>query len=119
MALHIQAGPMTAASFRSRFILKKGRYRFEGLVSTKGVTPLTVGKVHGATLRILGRPRTAGDMLGNREWEKLEAVFEIAGPEDEVNAVCELRASKGDAWFDLGSLRLVETGADENAQPAK
>jgi spore coat protein H len=117
-ALHIQAGPMTAATFRSHILLKQGRYRFEGKVMTEGVTPLTVGKVHGGTLRLLGRTRTAGDMLGDKAWQNLEAVFEVSSPEEEVDVICELRASKGDAWFDLDSLRLIELGpAESPAQP--
>jgi len=40
LALRINAGPVTAASWRSRVLLEKGRYRFEGGVSTEGVVPL-------------------------------------------------------------------------------
>jgi hypothetical protein len=112
--LHIRAGPMTAASFRSHFIVKQGKYRFEGLVSTAGVTPLNFGKIHGATLRLMGRPRTAGDLQGDKDWQKLLVVFEVSRPEEEIEAICELRASKGDAWFDLDSLRLVELGPEAN-----
>jgi hypothetical protein len=110
---------MTAASFRSHFILKQGKYRFEGVVSTVGVTPLNFGKVHGATLRLMGRPRMAGELVGDKEAQKLEVTFEVSRSEEEIETICELRASKGDAWFDLESLRLVDLGPEANTNPPK
>ena len=70
-ALHIRAGPVTGASWRSRVILKRGGYRFEGLIQTASVEPLSFGKLQGAALRVVGRPRSEGEsVVGTSGWEK-------------------------------------------------
>ena len=65
-------------------------------------------KGEGAGLRLSGAvtPRT-NKISGDAPWTKLEYEFEVAPPGDEVDLVCELRASKGEVWFDTGSLQLV------------
>jgi hypothetical protein len=45
-------------------------------------------------------------VVGDSGWQKLEYEFKIAEDSEEPWFICELRASKGEAWFELGSLRL-------------
>ena len=108
--LMIQAGPVTAASWRSKVLLPKGRYRFDGMLRTASVRPLGFGKNHGAALRAADFPAPRDHrLLGTQGWQKASASFEITNGEQEVDLMCELRASRGQAWFDLDSLRLVRT----------
>jgi hypothetical protein len=107
-ALLIEAGPITSASWRSKVLLAKGRYRFEARAKTSGVEPLPFGKNHGATLRVTGPAATRpGALLRDSAWTALSAAFEIENREQEVELICELRARNGTAWFDESSLRLV------------
>jgi hypothetical protein len=103
--LYIDAGPTgSVASWRSRLQLQPGKYRFLAMAKTKGVVPRKSDIGTGAGVRISGGKRTnslAGDCL----WTPLEFAFELAGA-GEVDLVCELRAEKGEAWFDRDSLRL-------------
>lgn len=109
-ALAIHAGPVTSAAWRTKVLLPPGKYRFEGAVKTLSVAPLKFGKNHGATLRVSGVPamRPAG-LLGDQTWKNLQVDFETSAHEQEVELVCDLRASQGTAWFDLESLRIVRT----------
>ena len=108
--LHIRAGsagPCTAA-WRTRILLEAGRYRFEGEVRTAGVVPLKDQKGEGAGLRISGSRIPRPDQVsGDSPWQKVGYDFTVPSEPGEVELVCELRASKGEAWFDPGSLRLV------------
>jgi len=109
-ALAIQAGPVTSASWRSKVLLPRGRYRFEGTVRTGSVTPLKFGKNHGAVLRVADFPAPREQrLIGSQPWKSGSVTFEIANPEQEIELMCELRASQGEAWFDVDSLRLVRT----------
>ncbi len=107
-SLMIAAGPVTSASWRAKVLLPPGRYRFECSVRVSSVAALSFGKNHGATLRVSGvpAPRPAG-LLGNQPWKPMQVAFETTAREQEVDLICDLRASKGTAWFDLESLRLV------------
>lgn len=108
-ALVLVAGPITSASWRTKVLLARGRYQFEGRVSTSGVAPLPFGKNHGAALYVSEFPRPQGARLvGTQSWKRFTVPFEVKANEQEVQLVCELRASKGSAWFDAGSLRLVQ-----------
>lgn len=106
--LHIGAGPdgHCTASWRSRVLLEVGRYRFEGLVRTAGVVPLGDQRGEGAGLRMSQSPRS-NKASGDTPWTKLEYNFTVPTETSEVDLVCELRAIKGEAWFDVGSLQLV------------
>ena len=107
-ALRIHAGPVTSASWRTKVLLARGRYSFDGAVTTVGVKPLHFGKNQGASLRLTGVPGGEfGGMRGDQGFKTLQVPFEIAAPEQEVQLICELRARSGDAWFDLDSLRVV------------
>lgn len=107
--LHILTAMPTASSWRSKVMLEAGRYRFEGLARASGIVALPADtKGEGAGLRISGAtiPRS-NKVSGNAPWTKLQYEFEVPPPGDEVDLVCELRASKGEVWFDAGSLQLV------------
>jgi hypothetical protein len=104
-SLYIQAGSLTAASWRTKVLLPRGAYRFEGTVRVKGVLPLAYGSHHGARLRVAGQKGENG-MVADRSWTDMSANFTIESDSEEVELLCELRARGGEAWFDKGSLRL-------------
>lgn len=114
--LHIATGPegRCTASWRHRVLLEEGRYVFEGRVRTVGILPLAqdnAKKGRGAGLRYGGAPQPRENgVVGDTAWQKLEYEFAL-NQEEEVDLVCELRADKGEAWFDLGSLKLRRASA--------
>lgn len=99
--LFIRATGETTASWRATVPLELGPYRFEGMVRTQGV--VSDGNIGGG-LRVSGGTRNGG-LIGDTEWKKVEFDFDSTG--GEMAIVCELRAKKGDVWFDLDSLRVV------------
>ncbi len=117
--LHVVAGleGRCTASWRSRLMLRGGNYVFEGRVRTAGVVPLEkdgTSKGIGAGIRQSQRQPRKHSLVGDNEWQKVEYLFTVPGDRDEVVLLCELRAEKGEAWFDLGSLKLRRV----EAQPA-
>ena len=95
------------ASWRSRVQLPAGRYRFEAMARSENVAAVRDELGQGAGLRISGaRERRANQLAGTAGWRKLEYEFEVASPGDEVVLVCELRASRGQVWFDADSLQV-------------
>ncbi len=107
-ALHIVARSQSGASWRTQALLGRGRYRFEGRVKIAGVTPLPFGKYQGAGLRVAGSVRESRNLVGDSDWQALGAEFEVTDETQEVELVCELRASAGEGWFELESLRLIQ-----------
>ena len=107
-SLWIKAGPRTMASWRSRVLLAQGRYRFQARLRTAGVEPLSFGKNQGAGLRLSGsEPPRPYRLTGDSPWLEQEVEVQVLEATGEVELVCELRAGKGEAWFELSSLRLV------------
>ena len=110
LAFHISAGPVTSASWRTKVLLQAGRYRFEGAVRTADVKPMAFGKNKGAGLRVsAAKLAVPHQIVGDTPWKTLAVGFELSAPETEVELICELRASKGEAWFGAETLRLVRT----------
>jgi len=107
-ALHIIAGPVTSASWRTSARLRRGRYRFEALGKIVAVKPLPFGKNQGAGLRIGDRMRQPFNFTGDSSWKRLDLEFQVDTDEEDVEFVCEFRASSGQVWFDKDSLRLIE-----------
>ena len=108
-ALRIQAGPVTAATWRSKALLLPGQYRFEGAIRAEGIEPLPYGKNLGAGLRAGDRPRARpNSFIGTRDWQLHQVDFQVAGREREIELRCELRARGGEAWFAVDSLRLIQ-----------
>jgi spore coat protein CotH len=102
----------------SKVRLEPGRYRLEGKVKTQGVSPDAGDRRGGAGLRVSGR-RFNEKLVGDTSWTDFHFDFEVQdGGGDfgfmapisegtpEVELICELRAAKGEAWFDRDSLRL-------------
>jgi len=50
-------------------------------------------------------PRT-NSVAGDSGWQRVEYEFIVTEDIEEQWFVCELRASKGEAWFDVASLKL-------------
>jgi hypothetical protein len=100
----------TSASWRASVLLTQGDYRFEALAKVAGVVSLmNTNKGGGAGIRHSGirKPRT-NQLEGDSSWVPLQYEFQVPYEEDEVQLLCELRASQGEVWFDLNSFRLVK-----------
>lgn len=106
LEINLDKQSRVVASWRSRVLLDAGKYRFEGKIATKGVVPLKEPTGEGAGLRISGSSRP-NQVSGDSDWKKITFEFDVPAPSTEVVLVCELRAEKGRAWFDLGSLQLT------------
>lgn len=94
----------TRATVRAPLALPAGRYRFSGLASTLGVVPLRDDLGIGAGLRLTGATGTQ-HLEGDADWTTVSYDFELAedGP---VELLFELRADRGEAWFQLGTLTI-------------
>jgi len=105
--LHIRANGSCIASWRARVLLEGGEYRFEAMARTARVSPNRDEKGEGAGLRISQQSRS-NKLNGDSSWQKIGYDFSVPAGQDEIVLVCELRASKGEVWFDLESLRLIQ-----------
>lgn len=105
-SLHIETHSDAFASWRSKVWLEPGHYRFEAKVAISGVKPLVSGAHNGAGVRTAGNLRETPDLTGTRDWTVLRSDFQVqsSGLQE---FVCELRASAGEAWFDLESLQVL------------
>lgn len=105
--LHVRADGETKGSWRRALALPPGKYRFEANVRTAGVVATSDGSGEGAGVRISGGNRAGQNgAKGDTGWQTLKFEFEATG--GEVLLVAELRASKGEVWFEKGSLRVVQ-----------
>ncbi len=107
------------ASWRCRVLLSAGDYHFTGMVRTSEVIPVKDKKGEGAGIRIsqFAGARTNA-VAGTAAWIKLQFDFQVPpGPNIEKELLCELRASKGEAWFDPESLMLLRKPATAVAKP--
>ena len=98
-------GP-TVASWRTRVALPTGKYFFEGDVRGTGILARTNANEagFGAGLRVSGGKRDH-KIEGDAAWTHVR--YSLTNELDELELVCELRATKGEASFDESSLRLV------------
>ena len=112
--LHIAASPAgrCTASWRTHLLLPPGHFVFTTQLRTAGVVPLEKDvntKGLGAGIRQSNPRQTRKHgLLGDHDWQTVEYEFVVPGESEpvEVDLLCELRAEKGEAWFDLGSLVL-------------
>lgn len=108
IATDAKADEPCSASWRAVVVLPPGRYRLAGNVRTAGVVPFETKLGAGAGLRcsVGTTPRTG--VSGTAGWENAAYEFEIpaGAPDEEVELICELIATKGEAWFDAASLQL-------------
>lgn len=101
--LLIQATGECKASWRCALNLPPGKYRFEGLLGTRGVVAAETPSGSGAGLRISGGSRAGKTALAeNRNWTEMRFEFESAGGEQVL--VAELCARAGELWIDRKSL---------------
>lgn len=107
-SLHVLAVPRTSAAWRTKVWLLPGRYRFEALMRLKGLQALAGVRNAGACLSAPGRD--AGErsgLAGDMDWSLVMIEFEVKSEDREVELLCQIRASAGEAWFDESSLRLI------------
>ena len=104
--LHIRAAERSAASWRTRVALPKGHFRFRGRVRLAGVQFDSEDLKSGAGLRI-SRHKFGRVLPGDTSWITVAFDFEVAEDDTETELVCELRATRGEAWFDESTLRLM------------
>lgn len=103
---HINAGGSAVASWRARLVIPAGKYLLTGSVRTEGVVAQKDEVGTGVGLRISGMNR-ANKLAGTAAWTTLEFPFEATDLSTEVELICELRARKGQAWFDGESFKLL------------
>lgn len=94
------------ASWRTSVLLAPGKYQFEGNVRVTKIDPLQNEIGLGAGLRISGDKRQ-NKLVGDADWTKVAYDINVEGAPREVVLVCELRANKGEAFFDAESLKLA------------
>ena len=78
----------------------------EGRVKLQGVTLNEQDAKAGAGLRI-SRHKFGRKLPGDMDWAATTFDFDVTEDASDVELICELRATHGEAWFDLASLRLV------------
>jgi spore coat protein H len=104
-ALYIGGRGQTIASWRSSVVLEPGRYRFHASARTKNLGQMLDQTGGGAGIRISQSSRRNG-LSGDKDWTKLQYEFDIPPGGGEVTLICESRATRGEAWFDVNSLKL-------------
>jgi len=121
--LHVATTEATncTASWRTRLALRAGNYVFEGRVRTAGIVPLakdSAKKGIGAGIRQSQNPQPRKhSFVGDNDWQTAEYEFKVEADGDDVWLLCELRAEKGEAWFDLASLKLRKKLPGEASSP--
>ncbi len=104
--MRIDLNASGVGSWRASMALESGKYRLEGRVKTQGVVPDPGDTRAGAGLRLSTR-RLTQKILADTDWTNLAFDFEITEGMGNFEAMCELRAGKGTAWFDVDSIRLI------------
>ena len=102
-------GSASYGSWRRTVLLEPGHYRLEGRVKTEALVFGPGVARGGVTLRISG-DRNAPMQPQLSQWTAVSCDFTTGGLED-VELVCELRASQGWVWFREDSLRLIRLSA--------
>ncbi|HTG44831.1 MAG TPA: CotH kinase family protein [Verrucomicrobiae bacterium] len=104
--LHIGSAEGCTASWRTVVQLPAGAYRFQAHIKTKGVALASGDPRAGAGLRI-SRHRNGQKNTGNKDWTPIAFEFEVPEEGQETELVCELRADRGEIWYDLNSIKLI------------
>ena len=98
--LHIRAeGGRSRGSWRTQVYLTRGRYRFEGMARSEGLSSGSAG------LRISGGQRNTG-ISGTSQWRALSNEFEVTDAGVDVEFVCDFYGMAGEVWFDLDAFRV-------------
>ena len=98
-------------SWRTRVNLEPGRYRFEGRARVDEAAA-------GARLMLrssLSRPSPQGAMT--TDWIQLSDTFVVEEYLSEVTLACEFNGERGEAWFDVDSLRLTRDPPLQRSRP--
>jgi spore coat protein H len=98
-------------SWRTRVNLEPGRYRFEGRARVNEAA---------AGARLLLRSsvsRPSPQIAQTTDWIQLSDTFVVEEYLSEVMLVCEFSGARGEAWFDLGSLRLTRDPPRQRSRP--
>jgi spore coat protein H len=107
MLLGISAGDGTSSSsWRTRVALGPGRYQFEGRMRVSGVV-IEPGDVRGGAGLRISRGTMPRKLTGTSAWTDYRYAFAVEDETADLELICELRAAKGEAWFDTASLKLV------------
>ena len=108
------------ASFRSTVIVGPGVYSFQARARTQDVVGLEDDAGSAVGIRVWGGSRTErADGTGEKD---LSFGFTVEDAQREVTLAMEMRASKGQVWFDGGTVRLVripDPRFDKPAAPPK
>ncbi len=108
--LHIKTTSETngysVASWRTKVTLPAGTYLFEGDLRSAGIITQTNNIGLGAGLRLSGEKQRQNALVDDAPWTRVQHSVTNA-VDAEVELVAELRALKGEVWFDEDSLRIV------------
>lgn len=105
--LAINAGQsLSSSSWRTRVDLRQGRYQLEGRIRVNGVAIDQGDSRGGAGLRI-SKGRMPSKLTGTSPWKVFTYPFTVQEETENIEFICELRATKGEAWFETASLKLV------------
>lgn len=105
-ALHLVARSAgTVAGFRAPLHLPAGHYTLAARIRTSHLTPLKDARGEGAGLRISGGNRS-NTLAGTADWALVRHDFDLSAGRD-LELVAEIRANSGEAWFDLGSMKII------------
>jgi len=144
--IHLKATPGNLAMAKSVVWLEAGFYRVEGRVKTSGLKVHGGDEQFGAGFRVVSerKPSTGvswdwfpfresrdyikrAELLAansrdqrittDSDWRKLTYDIELRQPMADVQILCELRADKGEAWFDTSSIRLTHVASPKKAAP--
>ncbi len=97
----------TVGSWRARTHLAPGNYRFSARVQTRDVEPMPGNLGAGAGLRLSGTSQSeTSRVAGTVRNQELHYDFQLESARD-VEFIAELRATKGEVWFEVNSLRLL------------
>jgi hypothetical protein len=126
----------TTGSWRTTVWLGRGRYRIEGKVKVWGVVADSGDPRAGVGFRVFSRRKLSNGsdwewfpfkesqdlqlrgelpqigestarLSGDSDWIAVHYDFDLRQPVADLDIYCELRAAKGEAWFEVPSLKLI------------
>jgi hypothetical protein len=103
--LHISTTDGCTASWQTNVKLPPGKYSLAAQIKTRGVVLYQGDPRSGAGLRI-SRHRQGQPNAGDSDWKPITFEFEVQAEKPDVKLICELRAERGEIWYDLSSLKL-------------
>ncbi len=100
---------ISQGAWRMRAVLDPGRYQITGRLKTLNDSPARDGSAaaHGAAIRTFKMYSSVKRNFSNGMWTDLLYRFTVSPGEEEVEFICELRATSAEAWFDAESLKLI------------